>query len=49
MRSQQEPGNGAEGLFPRTSEGAWPYQHLDFRLPAFRTIKKLILLFKPLT
>ena len=21
------------------SEGAWPYQHLDFGLPAFRTVK----------
>ena len=26
--------------FPELSEGAWPCQHLDFRLTASRTVQK---------
>ena len=37
-----EAGQGKEEASPRALEGVWPCQHLDFRLPAFRTVRQHI-------
>lgn len=41
-----EPGRGKEGSSLGGFKGAWPYQHLDFRILGSETIKKKIIMFQ---